>query len=245
MQAAALRDQIELALGARFPLTLQESPPAERVPFDFAELDALTGGLPRGGLAEIYGSTSSGRTSLGLAALAQRTSHGEVCAWVDASDSFDPYSAHRMGAALHRLLWVRCRDLEQAIQATGLLLGSAGFGLVGLDLSGVPPPTLRRLPLSFWFRFRRAVEHTPTLLLVLTPEACAKSCASLVLCLQLDEVRWTTTLGTTNPLSHSHLLQGSHFSAEVIRSRFQWRSETVPRTRLRTATHFSRHSFEG
>lgn len=245
MQAAALRAQIESALGARLPaaLTLQGPRPTERVSTGFAELDALTGGLPRGGLTEIYGPASSGRASLGLSTLAERTALGEACAWVDASDSLDPHSAHRMGVALHRLLWVRCRDLEQAIQAADLLLGSAGFGLVVLDLGGVPSRASHRLPLSFWFRFRRAVEHTPTLLLVLAPEACAKSCASLVLRLRLDEARWSLT-SDTNPVSHSYLLQGSYFSAEVIRSRLQGRSEAASRARLKTAIHYQGHSFE-
>src|ERR1700683_278735 len=149
MQAAALRAQIESALGAKLPatLTLREPAPIELVPSGFAELDALTGGLPRGRLTEIYGPASSGRTSLGLAVLAMRTAYGEACAWVDASDSLDPYSAHRMGAALRRLLWVRCCRLEQAIQAADLLLASAGFGLVVLDFASIPVRTLRRLPI--------------------------------------------------------------------------------------------------
>lgn len=242
---AALRAQVESALGIRFPTphALQDPPHAERVPSGFAELDALTGGLPRGGITEIHGPASSGLASLGLSVLAQRTTHEEVCAWVDASDSFDPHSAQRMGVALHRLLWVRCRDLEQAIQAADMVLGSAGFGLVVLDLGGVSSRALHHLPLSFWFRFRRAVEHTPTLLLVLAPEACAKSCASLMLRLRLDEASWST-IPNTNPVSHSYLLQGSRFNAEVIRSRFQWPSEAASRIRLKTEINYRKRSFE-
>jgi recombination protein RecA len=245
MQAAALRSQVESALGIRFPtpLTLQEPPPAERVPSGFAELDTLIRGLPRGGITEICGPASSGRATLGLSVLAQMTAHGEVCAWVDASDSFDPHSAQGMAAALHRLLWVRCRDLEQAIQAADLVLGSAGFGLVALDLAGVPSKTLRRLPLSFWFRFRRAVEHTPTVLLVLTPEICTKSCASLSLRLQWDEPTWST-IPDTSPVSHSYLLQGSRFDAEVIRSRLRRPSEAPSRIRLRTEINCRARLFE-
>src|SRR4029077_15900480 len=43
-------------------------------------LDPLTGGLPRGGLTEIIGPDSSGRTSVLLAALAAATQRGEICA---------------------------------------------------------------------------------------------------------------------------------------------------------------------
>ena len=244
MQAATLRAQIESALGVKLsiPLIFRQLPAIELLPSG-CELDALTGGLPRGSLTEIYGPASSGHASVGLSVLAQLTARGEACAWVDASDSLDPYSAEEMGAALHRLLWVRCRGLEQAIQTADLLLGSAGFGLVVLDLAGVPPETLHRLPLSFWFRFRLAIEHTPTLLLVLTPEACAKSCASLVLRLQLDEARWSIT-SDINPVSHSYLLQELHLSAEVIRSRLQWPSETASSTSLKTAINYQVPSFE-
>ncbi|MGH9327150.1 MAG: hypothetical protein ACRD2B_10785 [Terriglobia bacterium] len=215
-------------MGAKLftPSILQEP---SRVPTGFAEIDAVTGGLPRGELTEIYGPVSSGRTSVGISVLAQRTAQGEICAWVDAGDGFDPRTAQNIGVTLHRLLWVRCRDLEQAIQTTDLILASAGFGLVVLDLGSVPLRSLHRLPLSFWFRFRRAVEHTPTLLLVLAPEACAKSCTRLCLRLRLEEGSWLV-IPETKPVSHSHLLGGLHLNAEVTRSRF----ERPSRMRLRT-----------
>jgi recombination protein RecA len=37
-------------------------------------------------------------------------SSGQICAWVDASDSFDPESAAANGIDLNRLLWVRCGE---------------------------------------------------------------------------------------------------------------------------------------
>lgn len=245
MQAAALRSQVESTLGIKFStsLILQELSPVEWVPSGFRELDTLTGGLPRGGLTEISGPVSSGRTSLGLSVLAQRTANGEVCAWVDVGDSFDPNSAKTAGVTLQRLLWVRCCDLERAIQAADLVLGGGGFGLVVLDLGSVSLRTLRRLPLSFWFRFRRAVEHTPTLLLVLTPQASAKSCASLRLQLRLDKVNWST-IANTRLLSHFRLFQGSRFCAEVSRSRLRMSSEAASQICLMTGINYRAHLSE-
>src|SRR5215470_5326286 len=183
MKSALLRAQVESALGPGFPspFTFRENCMPEVVSFGLEEIDALTGGLPRGGLTEIVGLASSGRTGLALAVLAAMTAREEVCAWVDAQDAFDPRSAQLAGADLEWLLWTRCHNIEQTLRAADLLIHSGGFGMVVLDLSDVAPRIVRRVPLSFWFRFRRAVEHTPTVLVLLEQEPCAKTCASLVL----------------------------------------------------------------
>jgi hypothetical protein len=74
--------------------------------------------------------------------------------------------------------------LEQVLRATDLLLESGGFGLIILDLADLPPQSARRIPLTTWFRFRRAVEHKPTILLAIEQQPIAGSCSSLLL--QLD-----------------------------------------------------------
>ena len=47
-------------------------------------------------------------------------------------------------------------------------------------MGDIPAESTRRVPLTSWFRFRRAVEPTATVLLLVEQEACAKTCASLV-----------------------------------------------------------------
>src|SRR5579864_6370824 len=108
---AGLRRQVEAALAGRVPaaFTLYDRTP-ELAPSGVAALDALTGGLPRGALTEIFGAASSGRTSVLLAALAAATARGEFCCLIDASDSFHPASAVAAGVALERVLWVRGRN---------------------------------------------------------------------------------------------------------------------------------------
>jgi len=197
-------------------------------------IDALTGGLPRASLTEISGPPSSGRTALELALLASLTVNGESCALIDAEDAFDPASAEAMGVDLDRLLWVRCQSLEQALIATDLVLGAGGFGAVVLDLAGVPVKRARRIPLGYWFRFRRAVERTPTLLALIDEEPCAQSAASLVLRLESEGAHWSTmsserrNLVSKPPLltkalpgipPHGHLLKGIRRRAEVVRNR--------------------------
>jgi len=71
--------------------------------------------------------------------------------------------------------------LEQVLRATDLLLESGGFGLIVLDLGDLPPQAARHIPLTTWFRFRRAVEYTPTILLAIEQHPIAGSCSSLLL----------------------------------------------------------------
>jgi recombination protein RecA len=194
-RANALRLQVETALAGRVasPFEYRDRRVVETAPAGVPEIDRLTGGLPRGGLTEICGPPSSGRTSLLMAAMAARTEAAEVCALVDARDAFDPESAAEAGVRLGQLLWVRCRNVEQALRSADLLIQGGGFGLIALDLGDTPARVARAIPLPVWFRMRRAVEHTPTILVALELDSNAKTCASLVLRLSAREARWAQT----------------------------------------------------
>jgi hypothetical protein len=61
-----------------------------------------------------------------------------------------------------------------------------------VDLADIDPKTVRGVPLNAWFRFRRAVEDTPAILLLVEQESNAKTCASLVLRLGAEQVKWTS-----------------------------------------------------
>src|SRR5437899_8255644 len=130
MQSAILRARLESALGERIPspFTDVERRVLASVPTGIAPLDALTGGLPRGAITEFFGPPSSGRTSAMISILAEATARDEVCALVDGNDAFDPKSAAAAGVELNRLLWVRCRKLDQVLKTTDLLLQGGGFG---------------------------------------------------------------------------------------------------------------------
>ncbi len=222
---ATLRLQVELALAGRVaaPFRYRHCELVETVSAGIPEIDLLAGGLPRGSLTEICGPACSGRTTLLLAALASRTAEGEVCAVIDGCDAFDPYSAEAAGVDLNRILWVRCRNIHQALRATDLLIKGGGFGFIALDLSDITPATLRHVPLNAWFRFRRAVENTPTILAVLEQESNAKTCASLVLELRTESARWFSTLEThdakVSAYPFAKLLDGFAVRAEMLCSR--------------------------
>lgn len=224
---ALLRSELESALAGRgvvSPFTYRDRKPSDLASVGIPEIDSLAGGLPRGALTEICAPPCSGGTSLLVSALAARTSSSEVCALIDGCDSFDPHSAKDAGVELRQLLWVRCRNIDQAFRATDLLIQGGGFGLIALDLSGLPPETVRQVPLNVWFRFRRAVEDTPAILMVLEQESNAKTCASLVLELGAERAHWHSTLAMQegeNPLRHSPSFLLDHFelSAGILRSR--------------------------
>jgi hypothetical protein len=63
----------------------------------------------------------------------------------------------------------------------------------------MPPVTLRRIVSTWWFRFRRAIEDTPTVLLVMTPIACARSCAAMALELKNEGTIWPATTAFITP----------------------------------------------
>ncbi|MFZ0590664.1 MAG: hypothetical protein WAM39_09290 [Bryobacteraceae bacterium] len=148
-------------------------------------------GLQRGAITEIIGRRSSGRTACLLHVLAQATQNGEICALIDAHNQFDPASAEKSGVRLKHLLWIRCsRNVEYAIRTTDLLLHAGGFGIVALDLCETNYKQLNKIPLSYWFRFRRAIESTPTILLIAAEFKQAKSCSFNVLNLKIKVSHW-------------------------------------------------------
>jgi len=123
--------------------------------------------------------------------------------------------------------------LEQVLRATDLLLESGGFGLIVLDLGDLPPQAARRIPLTTWFRFRRAVENKLTILLAIEQKPIAGSCSSLLLQLgaadePAAERRKTICDGESSVdhyvhqsihPSHTQLFTGLNITAELIRSR--------------------------
>ena len=159
---------------------------------------------PRGAITEISGPVSSGRTSLIHAILARATEAGECCAMVDGAGAFDPWSASQAGVDLMRLLWVRANGrFEAALKAADLILHSGGFGVIVLDLCEAPAAELNRIPLSYWYRFRGAVENTPGRFIVASHVPLAKSCARLPLVMRREETRWTGSTPLFNGLAYA------------------------------------------
>jgi len=195
MRAVVSKAEIEAEIVGRFgkALTLQGKPPAPTLSTGVLTLDQFIGGIPRGAVTEVFGRTSSGRTSLLFSILAYATTHEEICAIVDTHDVFAPTVAAGAGINFDNLLWVRCAaSLEHAFKATDLLLHAGGFGLVVLDLGEVVGKEARRIISSWWHRFKHTVENKPVTILVLAAESCVRSCAALSLELT-GQSEWVST----------------------------------------------------
>jgi hypothetical protein len=150
------------AAALRLP-DIRESPTLTLAP----EWRPLLAGLPRGAITEIVGGRSSGRATFVHSVLAEATRGGETCAVADTMNAFDPATAARAGVDLNKLIWVRANGrLDHAMKAADLLVHGGGFGVVVLDLCELSPRLLNGVPLSYWYRYRRAIENTPAILLV-------------------------------------------------------------------------------
>lgn len=153
-------------------------------PFDHL----LEGGLKRGEMVELVGGRSSGRSSLGLLALASATQVGEAAALVDLGDSFDPQAAVAAGVNLERLLWVRPRRTKEALLSAEAIL-DCGIPLLVLDL-GLPPIPGGRGAEAFWLRLQRRALARRAALLVSTPYRATGTAPRTVLRARELRPRW-------------------------------------------------------
>jgi hypothetical protein len=103
--------------------------------------------------------------------------------------------------------WLR---IEQALRVTDLLLQAGGFSAIVLDMGGVGPEFVSRVPLATWFRYRAAAERAQASVLLLTQHACAKSSAGLLLHMRAG-----------NPLQdEATVFSGMEHRVEIARERF-------------------------
>src|SRR5262249_50254235 len=99
--------------------------------------------------------------------------------------------------------------LDQVLRVTDLLLQSGGFGIVAIDLGDVAFTAVRRIPLTSWFRFQRAVENTSTVLMVIDETPCARTCASLLMKMQSSAISRQLSARTLSDVSSQRSIFGS------------------------------------
>ena len=125
---------LSLSLAELVRLLPPPAPATPALPTGIASLDAalLGGGLPRGRLTELVGSTGSGKTTLARAIVeATVSSHGWV-AYIDAARTLDARDWVHLGDA-EGMWMIRPHDTTRAAWCADVLLRSGAFALVVLD----------------------------------------------------------------------------------------------------------------
>jgi len=91
------------------------------------------GGVPSGRIVEIFGSESSGKTTLALHIIAEAQKKGGECAFVDAEHAMDPEYAKRLGVNVKSLLISQPDSGEQALQIVETLVRSGAVNVIVID----------------------------------------------------------------------------------------------------------------
>ena len=114
-----------------------------------------------------------------------------------------------------------------------------------MPVGDISPRAARRIPLASWFRFRRAIETTSTVMLVVEQQPIAGSCSSLLMRLsasgsKLQESKLQALssqqrlFAVNNSPSHCRLLETLRITVQLERSRLERKPPRSLQTILRT-----------
>jgi recombination protein RecA len=91
------------------------------------------GGVPRGRVVELYGTESSGKTTLALHIVAEAQRNGGIAAFIDAEHALDPGYAKAIGVDIDELLISQPDTGEQALEIADMLIRSGALDVVVID----------------------------------------------------------------------------------------------------------------
>ena len=107
----------------------------ETIPTGSLSLDIALGlgGLPKGGIIEIYGPESSGKTTVALHAVAEVQKRGGIAGFIDAEHALDPAYAKNIGVNIDELYISQPDCGEQALEITETMVRSGAVDIVIVD----------------------------------------------------------------------------------------------------------------
>ena len=107
----------------------------EAIPTGSIALDLAlgVGGVPRGRIVEIFGSESSGKTTLAQHILAEAQRLGGTVAYIDAEHALDPAYARACGLNVDEMLISQPDTGEQALEIVDMLVRSGAIDAVVID----------------------------------------------------------------------------------------------------------------
>src|SRR6202167_6306069 len=91
------------------------------------------GGLPRGRIVELFGTESSGKSTLAMHVVAEAQRNGGICAYIDAEHAMDPIYAKAIGVNVDDLLISQPDNGEQALEIADMLIRSGALDVLVID----------------------------------------------------------------------------------------------------------------
>ena len=129
--------QIERSFGKGSIMRLGDGSrePLESIPTGSLSLDLALGigGLPRGRIVEIYGTESSGKTTLALHCVAEAQRNGDLALFVDAEHALDTEYARALGVDVDKLYISQPTTGEEALEIMDAIIRSGAVDIVVLD----------------------------------------------------------------------------------------------------------------
>mgnify|MGYP000845769918 FL=1 len=107
----------------------------EAVPTGSLGLDIAlgVGGVPKGRIVEIYGTESSGKTTVALHMVAEVQKRGGIAGFIDAEHALDPVYAKNIGVDIDNLYISQPDNGEQALEITETMVRSGAVDIVIVD----------------------------------------------------------------------------------------------------------------
>jgi recombination protein RecA len=116
-------------IGKSKPLPIRDFFPTGCIALDIM----LGGGIPREMMTEMFGPEGGGKSTLALTTLGNAQRAGEVGAFIDVEQAFDPTYARRLGVDVRRLIISQPDYGEQALQIAETLIDSGAVKIIVVD----------------------------------------------------------------------------------------------------------------
>lgn len=135
--------EIKKQYGEDAAIRLNEAPmEIPRVSTGIIGLDVATGGgVPYGRIIEIFGSESSGKTSLALQIAANAQKEGKAAFYIDMEQTVDPSLAELLGVDASQLVFAQPSSGNEALELCERAVKSGAFGVVIVDSVASLVPT--------------------------------------------------------------------------------------------------------
>lgn len=135
LEGALSQIERQFGKGAIMRLGASEAEKVDAISTGSLSLDTAlgVGGIPRGRITEIYGTESSGKTTLALHVVAEAQKSGGLALYVDAEHALDTEYAKMLGVDVDRLYLAQPTTGDEALEIMDAIIRSGAVDVVVLD----------------------------------------------------------------------------------------------------------------